>query len=137
MSNRRWASPIAAVAFFHRVMAGVHFMLRGCSGVAGLLDLDDRLVDTLLFDLDPGPDLLESLVGLGHVGDECRQGVGLRLRPGLRQARDGQRHRDTQGQRGDGPRCLADWPRKRTAKGGADAGSHSTLTPQFHCLSQL
>jgi len=122
---------------FYRPVAGVHLELSGGSGITGFLDLNDCLIDTFLFDLDAGPDLLEALVCLGDIGDERRKRVGLRLRLCLRQAGNGQRDREAQGQRGHSARRLADRSRERTAKGCAHARSHSTLTPQFHCQSQL
>ena len=75
----------------------------GLKSVAGLLHLQDRLVDALLLHLHFRTDVLQLLVGLGDVGDQGGHADGCGVGVGVRQTGNGQRYRDGEGQRADRP----------------------------------
>ena len=106
-----------------RLLARFDLLLSGSCGVPRVLHRHNRLVDALLLGLNRGPDVLETLIGLGDVGHQSGQTGGCRAGISLSQARDRQGHGNGEGQRADGPGS----PNTRTARG----WSHSTLTPKL------
>ncbi|GAA1663117.1 hypothetical protein GCM10009701_20230 [Mycolicibacterium murale] len=79
----------------HALLAAVEVMLCGDDVIAGGLHVQDRLVHGFLLRLHGGPELGESLVGLGHVGDQGgqagRRGCGFGVRQGGGAEQQGQR----------------------------------------------
>ena len=64
------------VGVLDRLLADIEVVLRRDGVVPRGLHVDDRLVGTLLLGLDGRTQVIESLVGLGDVRDQCRHGVG-------------------------------------------------------------
>ena len=79
------------VGVFDRLLAGLDVVLRGGRVVARGLDVNHRLVDAFFLGLDLRVEILQTLIGLCHVGDQ----FGHRVRVGLGQTGCAQQQRHT------------------------------------------
>ena len=69
-----------SVGILDRLLAGLDVMLSGRRVVACGFYVDQSLVDAFLLGLNLRAEVLQMLIGLGHVGDQ----FGHRVRPGTR-----------------------------------------------------